>query len=407
MDSSTASQQDTAPTRGLLSLDQAQRIVLAAAVPHSEPLPLTSAYGRVLAQDLNSPQASPLFDNSAMDGFAVGAADRAQFELIGEVAAGQIWSGPDLQAAQAIRIMTGAEVPASAAAVVPIEEVDRPKATTGTINVTAPIRPGQHIRRQGEEFKPGDVLLKAGMRLNPAAIGLLATVGMARVPIYRAPRVGILATGSELLPVDAALAPGRLRDSNSPTLAACVTEAGAEAVLYGILPDEPRQIRAGLEKAFAECDIVLTSGGVSVGDYDYVQEILLAMGLERKFWKVAIKPGKPALFGTLQGKLLFGIPGNPASGLTVFELLVRPALRKLLGENELFRPLISGRLASAVRPAPDRLQLLRLIYRDGEFRPLRGQSSSNLLTVAQANALMAVDRAYAAGETISAWRIDG
>lgn len=391
------------PHQALLPLEQAQQIVLESLTPAAVHVPLLSADGRVLAVDVHSPQPSPLFDNSAMDGFAVGSVHRTHFNIIGEIAAGQVWSEAELAPDQALRIMTGAQVPASAAAVVPIEVVTE---SAGRIRVEEPIRPGQHIRRQGEEFTPGECLLPTGTRLNPAAIGLLASVGMAEVTIWQIPRVGILATGSELLAITASLEAGKLRDSNSPTLAACVREAGAEAVLYGILPDRPAEIRAGLEQAFAECDVVLTSGGVSVGDYDYVQEILLAMGLERKFWKVAIKPGKPVLFGSLQNKLLFGIPGNPASALTVFEVLVRPALRKLLGHTELFRPRVRGQLTQALEPAPDRLQLSRLIYRQGRLEPLKGQSSSNLLAVARSNALLAVDRSYAAGEFVEAWLLE-
>ncbi|MEZ0367916.1 MAG: gephyrin-like molybdotransferase Glp, partial [Candidatus Sericytochromatia bacterium] len=387
--------------QAMLPLERAQALVLAAARPVPGPLPLDQAGGLVLAETVISPQPSPLFDNSAMDGFAIAATTGApQRTVIAEIPAGKTWDG-ELGPDQALRIMTGAQVPASAEAVVPIEEIS---VAGNQIEILAAVKPGQHIRRQGEEFRPGDPLLEAGMLLNPAAIGLLASIGQAEVQVYLAPRVAVLATGSELLPIGAPLLPGMLRDSNSPTLAACVREAGALPVLYGILPDEPEAIRAALERAFAENDIVLTSGGVSVGDYDYVQQILLEMGLERIFWKVAIKPGKPVLFGTLAGKLLFGIPGNPASALTVFEVLVRPALRRLLGHKDLYRPQLTGILSTAVKAAPDRLQLLRMIHRDGHFEPLKGQGSSNLLTVARANALLPVYRDYAAGESVTAWQ---
>ncbi len=389
----------------MLRLEDAQQIVLNTLEPHAVFLELSQASGRILASDVYSPQHSPLFDNSAMDGFALSEPYQLRYRVVGNQPAGGTWSG-ELQAGEALRIMTGAEVPASASAVIPIEQVQTQTGEQGEeIQILAEIKTSQHIRRQGEEFKKGDLLLPAGTRLNPAAMGLLATIGMTRVSVYAAPRVAILATGSELLPPDSELAPGKLRDSNSETLAACVLEAGAVPVRFGILPDEPKAIRAGLTKAFESCDLVLTSGGVSVGDYDYVQEILLDMGLEKKFWRVAIKPGKPVLFGTLAGKALFGIPGNPASALTVFEVLVRPLLRQLQGEQDQsrFRPTITGRLLSPVKAAGDRLQLMRVIYQKGNITPLKGQGSSNLLTVARANALLAVHRDYAAGEEVPIW----
>lgn len=402
----------------MLRLEDARRIVLETLEPKPALVSLSQAAGRVLATDVYSPQPSPLFDNSAMDGFALSAPlpdslDSAQTGrfVVGTQPAGGTWPGV-LKPGEALRIMTGAEVPPSASAVIPIEEVlELTDSQTGAdqIIIQAEVRPGQHIRRQGEEFQSGDLLLRASSVLNPAAIGLLATIGLTEVSVYAAPRVGIIATGSELLPPGAPLEPGKLRDSNSETLAACVTAAGAEAIRFGILPDEREAIRAGLEQAFSSCDLVLSSGGVSVGDFDYVQEILLDMGLEKKFWKVAIKPGKPVLFGTLAGKGLFGIPGNPASALTVFEVLVRPLLRKLQGyrESQLLRPEVTGKLLSAVKAAGDRLQLMRVIYHpDGSIEPLKGQGSSNLLTVARANALLAVDQDYSAGSDVKIWLLD-
>lgn len=394
----------------MLRLEQAQNKVLEVTPASGALLSLSEILSclpdSVLAETIYSPQDSPLFDNSAMDGFALRLEpdEQAPFvrQVIAEIPAGSRWTG-ELEAHQALRIMTGAEVPASANAVVPIEEVlfDAPD----SIRIEVALRQGQHIRRQGEEFKTGELLLEAGVPLNPAAIGLLATVGKAKALVYRSPRVGIVATGSELLPPEAPLQPGKLRDANSYTLAACVQEAGAIPVLYGILPDQPDQIRQALIRAFAECDLVLSSGGVSVGDYDYVQDILLELGLQKIFWKVAIRPGKPVLFGTLQGKLLFGIPGNPASALTVFEVLVRPALRKMLGQRELFRPKARARLTQPLK-ASERLWLVRGLFENAEFRPLKGQSSSNLLTVARANALLAVTQDFEAGQEVEVQRLD-
>lgn len=394
----------------MIPLSEAQEKVFAALSAPPRSVPLAQAGGLVLAENLSSPEDSPLFDNSAMDGIAVrlGEADSLNFplrrRLVGEVPAGRSWTqalGPD----EAVRIMTGAPLPADAQAVVPIEELGQTDAD-GWVTVNAPVRLGQHIRRRGEEFRAGTPLLSAGMRLNPAAIGLLAACGKSDVRVYARPRVGILATGSELLPVHAALEPGKLRDSNSYTLAACVEEAGGEVLRYGILPDHPEAIRTQLERAFTECDLVLTSGGVSVGDYDFVQPILLEMGMDKHFWRVAIKPGKPVLFGTLAGKGLFGIPGNPASALAVFEALVRPALRQLMGHKTRFRPQLSGRLREAVAFSGPRTHLMRVIYADGEITPLKGQGSAHLLSVSRANAILAVERSLAAGEQVSVWITD-
>lgn len=396
----------------MIPLSEAQERVFSALSNTPRAVPLAQAGGLVLAEALFSPEDAPLFDNSAMDGMAL-RLDKAHLatesapslrrRLIGEIAAGGAWSqplGPD----EAVRIMTGAPVPEDADAVVPIE--DFTSEADGWVQIHAPVRPGQHIRRRGEEFRSGALLLPVGTRLNPAALGLLAACGQSEVRVHPRPRVGILATGSELLPVNAPLEPGKLRDSNSYTLAACVKEAGAEAILYGILPDHPEAIRTHLERAFAECDLVLTSGGVSVGDYDFVQPILLDMGLEKHFWRVAIKPGKPVLFGTLAGKGLFGIPGNPASALAVFEALVRPALRQLLGFQQRFRPLVRGRLQEAVSFSGNRLHLMRVIYADGHITPLKGQGSAHLLSVARANAILPVERTLAAGEELSVWLTD-
>ncbi|MGV3526826.1 MAG: gephyrin-like molybdotransferase Glp [Candidatus Sericytochromatia bacterium] len=396
----------------MIPLSEAQERVLSTLSTSPRSVPLAQAGGLVLAEALFSPEDAPLFDNSAMDGIALrlGNAPLAtesgtplRRRLIGEIPAGQSWSrslGPD----EAVRIMTGAPVPEDADAVVPVEEFSTE--ADGWIQIHAAVRPGQHIRRRGEEFRSGAMLLPAGTRINPAALGLLAGCGQSEVLVYPRPRVGILATGSELLPVNAPLEPGKLRDSNSYTLAACVEEVGAEAVLYGILPDHPEAIRTPLERAFAECDLVLTSGGVSVGDYDFVQAILLDMGLDKHFWRVAIKPGKPVLFGTLAGKGLFGIPGNPASALAVFEALVRPALRQLLGFQQCFRPQVRGQLQEAVSFSGNRLHLMRVIYAEGRITPLKGQGSAHLLSVAQSNAILPLDKALAAGEQVSVWLTD-
>ena len=383
------------------------------AAPQVATVPLEDSLGQVLSDDIISPQSSPAFSNSAMDGYALAlqpdeakalSITRQRVDVLG---AGRV-SMAAITADTCVKIMTGAPVPKGANIVVPIEEASVIEdAETGRVDVrfSGPFRSSQHIRFKGEEFGLGDLLLPAGTRLSPAGIGLLASLGYVNVPAFRVPRVAILATGSELLPVGAPLSPGKLRDSNSDTLAACVREAGAIPVKFGVLPDNPLAIEAAFEKAFQSCDMVLSSGGVSVGDFDYVQDTLLKLGLEKKFWKVAIKPGKPVLFGTLKDKLCFGIPGNPASALVVFELLVRPALRQMLGHEQVYRPKVQGQLLQDVKASSGRLHLMRAHYDAVEHTlvPFQGQGSSNIWTAAQANALLPVYEDYAAGATVDAF----
>lgn len=393
----------------LLPLEEALHQVLAVAAPRAATVSLEDSAGRVLSDDIISPQHAPAFNNSAMDGYALCLNEaELQMESLSRkcttvVGAGQTHHQP-LTPETCVKIMTGAAVPETANAVVPIEQAEVSSAYPNEVIFKGPFRQGQHIRYQGEEFKVGQLLLTRGQQVTPAGIGLLASLGYVNVPVYQAPRVAILATGSELLPVGAQLTPGKLRDSNSDTLAACVREAGAEPVKFGVLPDNPLAIEAAFEKAFQTCDMVLSSGGVSVGDFDYVQDTLIKLGLEKKFWKVAIKPGKPVLFGTLEDKLCFGIPGNPASALVVFELLVRPAIRQMLGHCLLNRPQVNGKLTQAIQPSPGRLHFMRARYDalEGTITPFQGQGSSNLWTAAQANALLPVHAPGQVGDTVSA-----
>lgn len=402
-------------------LHEAQTQVLSVATPRVATVSLEDALGHILSDDIISPQSSPAFNNSAMDGYALAlqssesdalAITRQRIDVVG---AGD-FSTAQITPETCVKIMTGAVLPNGANIVVPIEEAVYLEAVTPkqkqeedklSVVFSGPFRLGQHIRLRGEEFNLGELLLPAGTFLSPAAIGLLASLGYVNVPVFRVPRVAILATGSELLPVGASLLPGKLRDSNSDTLAACVREAGAIPVKFGILPDNPLAIKAAFEKAFQSCDMVLSSGGVSVGDFDYVQEILLKLGLQKKFWKVAIKPGKPVLFGTWEDKLCFGIPGNPASALVVFELLVRPALRQMLGHDQVYRPKVQGRLLAATTASPGRLHFMRAHYNAQEqtLSPFQGQGSSNLWTAAQANALLPIYEDYAAGDLVEAYAL--
>lgn len=391
----------------MLTLAEAQQTVLTHAI--LQPglrVPLDQSLNQVLASDIESPVAIPPFANSAMDGYAIHTTAQTdypcQLPVIGTATAGHIFGEP-LPPGQAIKIMTGAQVPSETTAVVPWEDT-RPKANA--IEILSQPHPGQHIRQAGEDFTQGTQLMRQGQILTPTAIGLLATIGLPEVWIYAPVKVGILATGSELLPVTApVLEPGKIRDSNSYTLAALVQQAGGIVKRYGIVPDKPEQIERLLAQAITDVDMLITSGGVSVGEHDYVQEVLKNLGFEPVFWKVAIKPGKPILFGTLSQKLVFGLPGNPGAAVTGFEQLVWPALRKMMGHQQLFKPTLEATLTHAIaHPGGGRLHLVRCHLRQHlhgwEVTALPHQGSGNLFTVMQANAVVPVDTSIPAGQSV-------
>jgi molybdopterin molybdotransferase len=394
----------------MLTLEQAQQHMLQAVKPLPPVvMPLELLLGRTLAVSVNSPENVPRFDNSAMDGYAIALLPevRPPFQCVvrGEIPAGH-FSQQHLQPGEAARIMTGAPLPPGANAVVPIEDVD---VLPEGVRVRAFQRPGQHIRRAGEEITAGAEVLRAGQVLNPAAIGLLATFGITQVAVIPPVRVGILATGNELVHPAQMPGPGQIRDSNTATVTAALQAIGVIPQAYGIAPDQRSALRAKLAEAIAANDVLLTLGGVSVGDYDYVQEELTALGFQKGFWKVAMKPGKPLLFGTLQGKPVFGIPGNPASTLNVIEQLVRPALRKMMGFTALWRPAVKAVLTDDLKGG-DRLQMVRgVLTRDGDawrFQPLPRQGSANLWPVSQANGVLPLHGSLAAGSGVAVQRTD-
>lgn len=394
----------------MLTLEQAQQHILQAVSPVAAvEMPLEQALGRVLAVSVRSPENVPRFDNSAMDGYAVALPPEVSlpldFGVLGEIPAGH-FSEQSLQPGEAVRIMTGAPVPLGADVVVPVEETET---LSTAVRVLVIPRLGQHIRRAGEEIAAGAEVLLPGHILNPASIGLLATFGMTRIAVTPPVRVGILATGNELVPPEQVPGPGQIRDSNTATVTAALQAIGVIPQAYGIAPDDRAALRAKLAEAIDANDVLLTLGGVSVGDYDYVQEELTALGFRKGFWKVAMKPGKPLLFGTLQGKPVFGIPGNPASTLNVIEQLVRPALRKMMGHTALWRPVIEACLTADLKGG-ERLQLVRGVLRmdvsGWSFQPLPRQGSSNLWPVSQANAVLPLQGSLSAGCLVSVQRTD-
>ncbi|MEM7201739.1 MAG: gephyrin-like molybdotransferase Glp, partial [Planctomycetota bacterium] len=324
---------------GPISLAEAETLVRAAV---ERPLPveelsLESCHGRRLAADHLAPTPWPTTDRSAMDGFAVraGAAGLAAgtlLRVVGECLAGHPFDGV-VADGEAIRIMTGAVVPASVDAVVPVENTSGYAGSEVTLSQGATA--GDHIRPQGSELAAGATVLSAGTRIRAAEIGVLAVLGQSRVGVYRRPRVAIVSTGDEVVPVDREPAPHQVRDSNSYALAAQVHENGGEPQRLGVAPDADEPLRAFLDRALADADVVLTIGGVSKGTHDLVRDALRALGVAERFWGIALKPGKPTYFGAADRadgrKLVIGLPGNPASCFTVFDLLVRPLLARLGG----------------------------------------------------------------------------
>jgi len=337
----------------------------------------------------------PSFANSAMDGYAVRAADTAgapvTLEVVGTAAAGSA-PGVEVDAGQAVRIMTGAVVPAGADAIVMVERTSPASGGEGRVVIEVPASPGDHVRHPGEDLRAGQMIFEAGTELGPGHIGVLASVGATAVDVVPPPRVGVLSTGDELVADGRALRPGQIRDSNRPMLLALLERAGCVPIDLGTAPDDEDAIAGAIEGAVTGCDAILTSGGVSVGDFDYVKAVLDRMG-DMHWWQVAVRPAKPLAFGIVAGTPVFGLPGNPVSSLVSFELFARPALRQMMGHTELFRPQVPAVADEAFSRRPDgRLHLLCAVATlDGEgrwhVRSSGGQGSHLLRTMALANGL--------------------
>jgi molybdopterin molybdotransferase len=356
---------------------------------------LLDAHGCVLAEDVVAPLPLPGFDNSAMDGYAVRSADVQQvpcvLPVVGDVAAGPA-SPLSVQPGLTVRIMTGAALPTGADAVVPVEHTDGGLAQVRIDR--APV-PGQHIRRAGDDVAAGELVLANGSHLGSAQVGLAAAVGRARLLVRPRPRVVVISTGDELVEPGGHLVPGQLYDSNSVMLTAACLEAGAIAYRVGIVPDEGPKLLDTLEDQLVRADLLLTSGGVSVGAYDVVKEVLSRLGTVG-FHKVAMQPGMPQGFGVIGPDRVpvFGLPGNPVSAAVSFEVFVRPALRRMLGSVAVTRPMISARAAEELRsPAGKRSFLrVRLEVQDGAYvvTPVSGAGSHLVAGMARANALAVV-----------------
>jgi molybdopterin molybdotransferase len=362
----------------------------------AEDVPLPSALGRVLAEDVAADRDFPPFDRAAMDGYAVRAADTATppvaLEVAGQVRAGQSPDRP-LEPGQAVQIMTGAPVPAGADAVVPVE---KSRALPGgrRVELVAASVPGAHIARQGSEVRAGTLVLSAGDTIDPAMVAVLAAVGKGRVRVGRRPTVSVLATGDELVDVWDTPHGARIRNSNGYAVAAQARWAGAEVTALGTVPDHPERIAEAVRAGFAS-DVLLVSGGVSAGAYDLVEDVLERFDVGLLFTRVAVKPGAPLVFGRRGDHLVFGLPGNPVSAQVTFDLFVRPALLRMQGARVVARPHLRAALKEALHNRSGRRAYspARLVREADALVawPITSQGSADLVAHARANALVVLD----------------
>ncbi|GAC1699067.1 MAG: molybdopterin molybdotransferase MoeA [Gemmatimonadaceae bacterium] len=380
-----------------------------------ERVALLDTLGRVLASAVTSPLTLPPRDNSAMDGYAVRATDLAavrpgaprSLRVLETIAAGAFPSRA-VAAGQATRIMTGAPLPEGADTVVRVEDTD---GGVDTVAIRDARDAHKNVRRAGEDIRAGDVVLGSGDAIGPAQIGVLASVGASAVDVYRRPRVAILGSGDEIVDLDRfqeALAGRKIVTSNSYTLHALIRSAGGDPVNLGVAADTPADLRERLLRA-SGCDLIITSAGISVGEFDYVRDVLAELGAEMRFWKVRMRPGAPLGFGLLGGVPWIGLPGNPVSTMVTFELFVRPAIRKMLGHVRLFRRPVTARLGECVTISGRLMHFLRAVLtprEDGslDVRLTGAQGSGILTSMSKANALLVVpeDRqSVEAGEMLS------
>lgn len=378
---------------GAISTETARRRILEAVAPldSNERVHLRAALGRVLAADVASPFAVPGHTNSAMDGYAVAGASlpasgTGELTVAGSSFAGHPFAGL-VQSGQCVRIMTGAVMPDGADTVLPQEHVE--KVSEHVIRVDDRHRTGQNVRQAGEDIREGDVVLRSGHRLTPSDLGLLASLGVGEVAVTRRPRVAFFSTGDELRSIGERLDPGEIYDSNRYTLYGMLTGLGADLIDMGVVPDTPDATLAAFRRAAANADVVITSGGVSVGEADYIKDSVTALG-SIDFSKVAMKPGRPLTFGRIGEAFFFGLPGNPVSVMVTFYLYVQPALRRLAGESAVEPLILRARCESKLRKKPGRTEYQRgILSADaaGDLVVARtGPQGSGILTsMAQAN----------------------
>jgi molybdopterin molybdotransferase len=399
----------------MIEVEAAQQRILSLVNPlPGEVVALDGAVGRILAEEAVAPIDLPVFDNSAMDGYAVRTDDLAKADrdhpvtlrVLGKVAAGGI-SDVEVIPGTCVRLFTGSPLPAGADAVVMQEEVKVSVAQHDHVLFVENAKAWENVRFRGEDLKRGSLVARSGECLTVGRIAVLAALGWKEINVGRQPVVGLMATGSELQQAGLPLGPGQIYESNCASLSALVTLAGGKAKSSPLVKDDLEATELCLAEALAECDVVITSGGVSVGDFDFVKAALERLGGELIFWKVAVKPGRPFVLGQCKKKLVFGLPGNPVSALVTFLLLVRPALLRLQGAASPFLTAYPGVLAEAFVNRGERRHFMRVkIDGAGNVRSAGTQASHILSSLAEANGLVDVPpgKTLPMGETVSVLR---
>ena len=382
----------------MIEVDDALRKVLEHTVRlPTETLPLSEALHSVIAETIIARDDNPPFDSSAMDGYGVKVKDvesaseekSATLKIAGVVRAGQVYERP-LEYGTAVKIFTGAMVPDGVEAVIMREKSSE---ADGEVLIKSSVKPGENIRRRGEELKKGDEALPSGTLITPPVIGFLAGLGYAEVCVYRKPKVAVIVTGDELIGPQEPLRKGKIRDANTSAIQAALQEVGVEIADLKRVSDDPEKLLEAVNESLLSADVLIVSGGVSVGDYDFVKEIFGRAGIEKIFWKVAIKPGKPVFVGTRGEKLVFGLPGNPASALVTFYIFARPALLGMMGREETQPMYLPALMQSEIRKKAGRTEYLRARFQsqNGEIHAElhAGQYSHMLGSFAYANSLVA------------------
>lgn len=385
----------------MITVQEALDTILKEAAPLDlESVRLEDALGRTLGEDVRARWPNPMWNNSAMDGYAVRSVDTlgaseetpVPLKIIYDLPAGSV-PGRSVGKGEAVRIMTGAPMPDGADGVIMVEKTE--VRSDGAALICSIVKPGEHVRECGEDFKKGGVVVKKGAVIRPAEVAMLAATGAPFVFVYKRPRVAVLSTGDELVDINQTPPPGKITNSNGYTIAALVAESGGEAIQLGIARDNRESLLDKLKQA-AEADCIVSSGGVSVGDFDFVKDVLKELGSRMLFWKVAMKPGKPLAFGIIGGKPAFGLPGNPISSMVAFEQFVRPALFKMSGRTETVRATLPARLEKDLKIKSGRVNFIRATMRIDEtgiaVTPLTGQGSALLTTMVAANSYIVVPK---------------
>ena len=402
--------------RTALSVAEARQAIHSALIPITgwEQVAIRDALDRVLAHDVVAPHNVPAHDNSAMDGYAVGSADcgagESRLTIVGTAFAGNAFSG-HIGPGQAVRIMTGAMVPRGADCIVPQEFT---RADADAVIITGPLKTGDNIRRAGEDLRKDAPALKAGSRIGPAELGLIASLGIAEVTIRRRLRVAFFSTGDEVASIGKPLAPGQIYDSNRYTLFGALTRLGCELIDMGVIPDRPEALEAAFADATGCADVILTSGGVSVGEADFIKDMMNRLG-NVDFWKLNIKPGRPMAFGRIGDTWLFGLPGNPVAVMVTFYQFVQDALLALMGVSPLpDRPTHPAVCQADIRKSPGRREFVRAIatQKDGQtlVSPTGAQGSGVLSSMADANCFIVLPesrQSVQAGEMVEVQMFEG